>query len=35
MGTPAVSLNVTCDAICTVVERIWMIRNVDEWIGEE
>jgi hypothetical protein len=34
MGTPTVTLNVTCGAICTVVGRLWMIRYVDEWIGE-
>jgi hypothetical protein len=34
MGTPTVSLNVTCGTICTVVEMLWMIRCVEEWIGE-
>jgi hypothetical protein len=35
MGTPTVSLNVTCGAICTVVVgRPWMILYVEEWIGE-
>jgi hypothetical protein len=34
MGTPTVSLNVTYGAICTVVEMLWMIRCVEECIGE-
>jgi hypothetical protein len=29
-----VPLNVTCGTICTVVGRLWMIRYVEEWIGE-
>jgi hypothetical protein len=29
------SLNVTGDTICAVAGRLWMIRRVDEWIGEE
>jgi hypothetical protein len=34
IGTPTVPLNVTCDAICTVVGRLWMIRYVEDWIRE-
>jgi hypothetical protein len=34
MDIPTVPLNMTCDVICTVIERLWMIRYVDEWIGE-
>jgi hypothetical protein len=34
MGTPTVSLNVTCGAICIVIEMLWMIRCVEEWIEE-
>jgi hypothetical protein len=35
MSTPTVTLNMTCDTICTVVGGLWMIWYVDEWIGEE
>jgi hypothetical protein len=35
MGTPTVPLNVTCGAICTVVRRLWMIRYIEKWIGED
>jgi hypothetical protein len=35
MDTPTVPLNVTCGTICTVIGRLWMIRYVEEWIGEK
>jgi hypothetical protein len=34
MGTLTITLNMTCGVICTVVGRLWMIRYVDEWIGD-
>jgi hypothetical protein len=35
MCASTVTLNMTCGAICTVVGMLWMIRYIDEWIGEE
>jgi hypothetical protein len=35
MGTPTVTLNMTCDVIYTIVRRLWMIRDVNEWIGKD
>jgi hypothetical protein len=35
MGTPTVTLNVTCGVIYTVVRRLWMIQYVEEWIGRD
>jgi hypothetical protein len=34
IGITTVTLNVTCDVIYTVVGRLWIIRYVEEWIGE-
>jgi hypothetical protein len=34
ISTSTVPLNVICGAICTVVERLWMIWYAEEWIGE-